>query len=162
MCKWTPKGKWIGAYGKAGYNVIGNVTKYPVWVTVKEGGHASWTWAASSLLKKALQKADTPGDNIASRWYTNAYYGDTINIEVGVNDNQTHSVALYFLDWDTANYREQKVEIYDAATGDLLDTRTAAAFSDGKYFVWNLRGRVRIAITRTVGSGAVVSGLFFD
>ena len=159
----TTQGKWVGVYGKSGFNIIQNVVRYPAFAAVKElTGHGAWSWAASSASPKALQKADVAGDGIAARWYTNAYFGNTISLDIDLTDKQAHALALYFLDWDSANARQLRVDIYDAVTGNLLDTQTVSNFSDGKYGVWNVRGHVRVSITRLAGDGAVLSGLFFD
>ena len=71
-----------------------------------------------------------------------------------------HQVALYFLDWDSAG-RTSRVDILDASTGNVLDTRTVSKFSSGQYWIWNLSGHVTVRVTATGGSNAVLSGLFF-
>jgi hypothetical protein len=71
-------------------------------------------------------------------------------------------VALYGLDWDTANGRIQTVDVLDAVSGSLLDHRNLATFSNGQYLVWNLSGRVKIRITRAGTYNVVASGIFFD
>jgi hypothetical protein len=54
------------------------------------------------------------------------------------------------------------VEIRDATTGALLDSRTMSGFRTGQYLVWNLRGHVTMRVTRSAGPNAVVSAVFFD
>jgi hypothetical protein len=44
----------------------------------------------------------------------------------------------------------------------VLDTRTVSKFTKGQYLIWNLRGKIKVQITRTKGANAVVSGMFFD
>jgi alpha-L-rhamnosidase len=80
---------------------------------------------------------------------------------VNLTDSVAHKIALYFLDWDSTS-RAQTVEVLDASTNQVLDTRSISGFNNGKYLVWNVKGNVRIRITRTSGANAVVSGLFFD
>jgi hypothetical protein len=53
------------------------------------------------------------------------------------------------------------VEVRDAATDALLDSRSVTSFTGGKYLVWNVCGHVKIKVTKTGSSNAVVSGLFF-
>ena len=56
-----------------------------------------------------------------------------------------------------AQYAEIRSEI-DAAIGAVIgDT----AFVGGKYYVWDIRGHVRILVKRVTGVNAVMSGLFF-
>lgn len=70
-------------------------------------------------------------------------------------------VSLYFIDWDK-NGRSQKVELLDAASGAMLDSRTVSNFQGGIYATWDVTGAVRVRITNTAGSGtnAVLSGVF--
>jgi hypothetical protein len=70
-------------------------------------------------------------------------------------------VALYALDWDSSS-RAQRVEVRDATTGALLDSRTMTGFRGGQYLIWRVTGRVTIHVTCTLGANAVVSGLFFN
>jgi len=55
----------------------------------------------------------------------------------------------------------ETLEVRDAITNTLLDTRNASGFHNGQYVVWNIRGHVSIRVTQTQGVNAVVSGLFF-
>jgi hypothetical protein len=70
-------------------------------------------------------------------------------------------VALYCLDWDNRS-RVERIDILDAATNTVLDSRNVSAFTNGQYLIWNLRGNLKIQVTRTSGDNAVVSGLFFN
>jgi hypothetical protein len=69
-------------------------------------------------------------------------------------------VSAYFLDWDHRG-RAQTVEVLDADTGAVLDTRTVSGFAEGQYLTWDLSGRVQIRVTNLGGVNAVLSGLFF-
>src|SRR5205823_10166472 len=64
-------GNWKGAYGAAGYNVIGDLSSYPSYATVTPSGTSNWTWSGSTSDPRALQKADTGAtDRIAACWYS--------------------------------------------------------------------------------------------
>jgi len=122
---------------------------------VTPSGQATWTWASSTSDVRALQKA-VGTDRIAATWY-----GGSFSVDVNLTDGAAHRVALYILDWEP-NARVERFDIRDATTGSLLETRTAAAFSGGQYWVWTLRGHVTVQVTLTGGDGgAIVSGLFF-
>lgn len=55
-----------------------------------------------------------------------------------------------------------RLEVLDAATGQVLDTQLSGPFHDGKYFVWLLRGHVQLRFTNLAnGANAVASGIFF-
>src|SRR5262249_39616023 len=54
------------------------------------------------------------------------------------------------------------IDVIDAASGTVLDSRTVSSFSGGQYLVWNVSGHVQFQVTNLVnGSNAVISGLFF-
>jgi uncharacterized protein (TIGR03437 family) len=77
-----------------------------------------------------------------------------------MTDGLAHRVALYCLDWD-GNNRTQRIDLFDSNSNALLDTRSISAFNGGQYLVWDIRGRVRITITRTGAKTAVLSGFYF-
>ncbi len=135
---------------------IGDSTSYPSYATVTPAGQSSWVWAASTSDVRALEKASSTTDRIAATWYSSSSF----IIDVNLSDSNSHQIALYMLDWDN-NSRTQTITIADAGTGTVLDTRNVSGFVNGEYLVWNISGHVTITVTRTGGSNAVVSGIFF-
>jgi|SRR5579871_233169 len=150
----TTMGNWKGVYGTNGYSVVGDSTSYPAFATVTPGGQQSWTWAADTTDIRALQKASA-SDRIAATWFS----GTSFTIDVNLTDGQTHSIALYCLDWDY-NGRAETITVQNAS-GSVLDTRTVSGFSNGQYLVWNVSGHVTFKLTTHAGPNAVVSGIFF-
>ncbi len=65
------------------------------------------------------------------------------------------------VDWLTPS-RAETVEVLDAVTGALLDSRAVSGFGGGQYWSWTVSGHVTVRVIRTAGDNAVVSGLFFD
>jgi hypothetical protein len=116
-------------------------------------GAAQYTWAGSTADPRGLSLP--AGGRLAATWYA-----DTFALDVNLTDGQTHRVGVYLLDWD-AQGRSARVDVVDAATGAVLDSRTASAFQGGTYLSWDLGGHVRLVVTNTGGANAVVSGLFF-
>ena len=151
----TTRGNWIGTYGGDGYNVIADTVSYPGYAQVSSTGATQHTWAASTSNVKALQRASGTG-RLAAAWY-----GQSFSINVNLLDGGPHDLALYFLDWDNAS-RSQRVDLRNADTNALLDSRTVSGFSGGQFLIWSLTGNVRIDITLLAGANAVVSGLFLD
>ena len=86
----------------------------------------------------------------------------TFTYDVQLTDEQPHAIALYFLDWDSGGIRTQTVDLLDASTAALLDSRLVANFSGGVYLVWEVSGHVQIRVTNNLGANATVSGVFFD
>ena len=157
----TTQGNWKSVYGADGYNVIEDARNYPDYAQVlvsADGPPVKWEDPTAD--ERGLQKAASGStERIAATWYS----GTSFIIDIDLRDGQEHRVAVYCFDWERANQRSQKVEVLDAANNVVLDTRPVAAFSAGRYLVWQLRGHVLIRITHTgvLGSNAVVSGLFF-
>jgi fibronectin type 3 domain-containing protein len=153
-------GSWKGVYGGDGFDVIadlsGNNPTNPSYASFTPSGNGLHTWAASSILAPAIQKAAAGSpDRIAGCWYN----ASSITLDLNVTGS-AHQVALYLLDWDHNN-RAETITISDAATNTVLDTRSASNFGNGVYEVWNISGHVKITVARTAGSNCVLSGIFF-
>jgi hypothetical protein len=155
----TTSGTWRGVYGADGANVIGDTASYPPYVAVTPAANLAYTWFASTTDPRAPQKLSFPADRIASCWYS----AGAFTLDVKFSDANTHQVALYLLDFDNYNGpRAERVDILDAATNAVLDTRSVSGFNSGLYLVWNLAGHIVIRVTNTNAiSNAVLSGLFF-
>src|SRR6267378_3891893 len=110
------------------------------------------TWTASTSDVRGLQRAAL-NDRLAAAWNANSL----LTIDVNLTDGQTHRLAVYGLDWD-GNNRTERLDVVDAATSGLLDSRTISSFNGGQYLVWDIRGHVRINVNRTGSNTAVVSG----
>ena len=152
----TTQGNWKGVYGSDGYNVIGDTTSYPAYAQVTSAGNSSWVWASQSTDPRALLRGVTTG-RIAATWYS----ATSFTVDLNLTDGNPHRVALYNLDWDTTA-RAQRIDILDAGSGSVLDSRSISSFHGGQYLVWTLSGHVTIRITMTAGYNAVLSGLFFN
>jgi hypothetical protein len=151
----TTQGTWRGQYGGDGYVVTGDTTSLPGYATVTPSGQASWTWAGTTGDVRALQTGSGVG-RIAATWY-----GWTFAIDVNLTDGAAHTVGLYVVDWDTQG-RTETLEVRDAGTNAVLDTRTVSGFAGGQYWRWTVRGHVVVRVVRGAGPNAVVSGVFFD
>jgi hypothetical protein len=153
----TTKGSWQGTYGSDGYYVVNGMTKAPFYGSATPTGHATFTWAYATNDPRALQNTDVILGPIRS---ASTYYGTNYNINVTLNDSNSHQISLYFLDWDRGS-QPQTVRVYNTATGELLNTQTISDFGEGKYFSWNVKGNVRFNITSNSYTFALVSGIFF-
>jgi hypothetical protein len=150
----TTQGSWRGVYGADGYQTANDATNLPAYATVTTTGAELYTWASSTTDVRALEKANGSG-RLAATWYG---YGFTF--DVNLTDGAAHQVSLYLVDWDTRG-RAETVEIRDAVSGALLDSRAVSAFAGGQYWRWTLSGHVTIRVTMTNPPNAVVSGIFF-
>ena len=150
----TTQGSWHNVYGAQGTALSTEVSTLPAFAQLNVIGALTWTWAQSTSDVRALQRL-TGDDRFAATWYS----ADTFDLDLNLTDGLPHQVALYAVDFDS-NGREQRIDVLDAATGAVLDTRTISDFVNGKYLVWTITGHVIFRVTRTAGANAVISGLF--
>jgi hypothetical protein len=152
----TTQGSWKGVYGADGEAIATDSTNYPAYAQVSFTGATLFTWNSSTTDVRALQKAAAT-DRIASTWYSPTNF----TIDVNLTDGNTHQVGVYCLDWENAG-RVERIDVTDAASGSLLDSRTISGFTGGVWLLWNLSGHVSMKVTLTAGNSAVVSGIFFS
>ena len=151
----TTQGSWKGVYGLDGYAIANDATSYPAYAQVSLRNQQPHTWLASTSDVRAVQSA---GGRIASTWYSFTDF----DIDVNLTDGKIHQVSLYALDWDYGGARTERIDVLDATTNAVLDSRTTSRLNQGEYLVWNLSGHVVLRVTLTGGPNAVISGLFFD
>jgi hypothetical protein len=149
----TTEGNWKGVYGTEGYEIPNVAAVAPSYATFTVNGGA-YTWNGATADTRALQLPIGTG-RMATTWFSPV----TFNIGVAFNDGNTHQVSLYALDWDNLG-RNETIQITDAVSGVVLDSRTISGFGGGEYLVWNISGSVNIKITPN-SSNAVISGVFF-
>lgn len=147
------RGDWASAYGASGYALAGSAAgldpSYGFHVTEAD----SYLWTDSSSDPRALQVPGSPG-RVSGVWYSAS--GFNVAVDLG---SATRSVALYFLDWDGSS-RSERIDVLDAATGTLLDSRAVDSFHGGVYLSWSLSGKVVFRVTNTGAPNAVLNGLF--
>ena len=150
----TTQGNWIGVYGAAGYNVIGSTSSYPSYATVTPSGESEYTYEADSSEAGALQTPNNPSDRISAVWYSPTSF----TVDVNLTDGNVHPVSLYAMDETSA--RSEQIEVLNASSGAVLDTRTISSFSGGEYLTWNVSGHVQFVVTTLAGPNAVINGIF--
>ena len=65
---------------------------------------------------------------------------------MNLTDGNWHQVGIYCVDFGQLE-PIQRVDILDAVSGNVLDTRSLSGFQNGRYLVWNLMGHVKIQLT---------------
>jgi uncharacterized protein (TIGR03790 family) len=150
------QGSWLGAYGASGYSLVGDSSSLPPSMTVTPTGQLNYTWSSSTGDSRALQRASGNG-RLAATWY----HATTFSITVASGDASPRNVALYCLDFDST-VRAQRIDVYDAATNVLLDSRVVRDFSGGVYLRWTVTGAIRFEVTSLSGNNAVVSAVFIN
>jgi RHS repeat-associated protein len=158
----TTQGNWPSAYGADGYLVLGGTAALPAYAVVTPSGQGSYHWDLFATDARAPVTGLSGAHRAAAFWSTApaSLVGASFTIDVNLTDGQAHEVSLYALDWDSTT-RAERVEVLDAASGAVLDSRDLASFHDGTYLTWTLRGHVVLRVVNTGPTYAVVSGLFF-
>lgn len=153
----TTAGSWKNIYGGEGGLAYpyGNFIP-PSYVQISANKNFGLMWETSTLDLRAMQKP-TGTDRVAGAWNSS----DDFTFYLQFKDSAPHQVTLYFVDYDRVG-REQKVEIFDRTTGELLDCRILSSFEDGVYLKYRLSGNVRIKVSRLTGPNSVMSAILFD
>jgi IPT/TIG domain len=151
----TTQGNWHGAYGADGYSVATDSQSLPSYASFAPLNASTYIWSSDPSQISAPQTGSGSG-RIAATWYGNPAF----SFDVNITDGNSHQVALYALDFDSLG-RSEVIQVLDAATDALLDTRTVSAFSGGTYLIWNLSGHVTVNVLSAAGPNAVISAIFF-
>ena len=149
-------GSWKGVYGGEGAAAPYSDFLTPGDVEFTAAGINSWSWAYPTASTVGLQKRSS-SERFATCWYSPT----EMSFDLKLEGTATHRVSFYFSDFDALG-RQQTVQIIDAASGQVLDTRNISNFSKGLYLTWDLKGDIRVKVSRVAGANAVVSGIFFD
>ncbi len=150
------QGTWRPLYGNDGYIMVGGGQSLPAYATVTPSGATAGTWVDTTTDVRALLRP-IGTDRFAGFWKASSSF----DLDVNLSDGQPHQIALYGLDWTGGN--QEVVEIRDAATDTILDSRSLTSFASGTYLVWKISGHVTIRVRNLLSTGnALVSGLFFD
>ena len=139
----TTQGNWKGIYGSDGYAVIGDSTNYPAYAQVAPSRERPMCGQRKPPIRAPCSAA-SPAGRIAATWYGSTSF----TVDVNLTDGNPHRLALYNLDWDSTA-RAQRVDILDASSGSVLDSRSVTSFNGGQYLVWTLSGHVTIPLTMT-------------
>ena len=143
-------------YGSKGYALATDAAVLPAWAPSSIAGASTYSWFASTSDVRAVQRPDG-NSRLAACWYAD----NALTVDMNLQDGASHAVALYMLDWDPWG-RAQRVEVLDAATGAVLDTRSVSAFSGGRYLVWTVKGHVVFRVANAGYPNAVLNGIFVD
>jgi Carbohydrate binding module (family 6)/F5/8 type C domain/Glycosyl hydrolase family 30 beta sandwich domain/Glycosyl hydrolase family 30 TIM-barrel domain len=157
----APQGSWTGSYGAGGYalgawNGSSDLVALPAGarLVVEQGGRTRWS--SSTTAVRALQGPGGVGRRAAA-------WSDASELRLRIDFAAAWSgdLHLYALDWDNGGRRQTvtvddgsgpRVAVLDSAFTNGLWTHAPVTVPAG--------GSVRITVTRTAGTSAVLSGLF--
>jgi hypothetical protein len=150
------QGDWVGTKGAAGYDLAGfngtsDLTNMPgVTATLTKGSRL--TWASPTTDPRALESP-----NGSSRSAT--AYSDPTEVQVQLHFTNAYqgNLHLYAVDWDTTARRET------ITVGTQTASLTGGSFNQGAWASVPINvaagGTVTIAVKRTAGTSAVLSGI---
>lgn len=150
------QGSWTSKFGDLGFLIVADWTAIPETVAITASGQNEHIWVYQTDDPAALEKFSS-ASRLAACWYAS----DEFELEVEVNEAEPREVTLYCLDWDHAG-RSQVIEVYDAGTGELLDSQLVESFEQGIHLTWNVQGQILLRLVNQGPSNAVLSGVFID
>jgi subtilisin family serine protease len=151
------RGNWRLGYGAVHPHVVGDSGLFPPGVQVELQGVEGRFLRQDSADPRALERPSDLNRRVLAYWES----PDQMTIDMNFTDGHTHRVSFYMVDFDRQR-RDQRVEVFDAETGVLLDSRRVREFNNGRYVTYELEGHVQVRITNLAGPSAVLSGIFFD
>ena len=157
--KLVQSGRWSGTYGAEGYVIINDVTNLPAYVSLTPSGNDSTILTSSTHDGRALQNPNSDfSDGFVGVWSSSTNFV----LDVNLADGNIHRIELYCLDW-SYNGGIQTIRATDPTTGNLLDTRTVANFTNGVYVIWDVIGHVQFSFSnRLANCPATLTGVFID
>jgi hypothetical protein len=150
-------GSWNGVYGSEGFSIAAYANTLPPSLSVHLARGQMWTWQYSTPQLAALERPESATERIASCWYSS----DFVQLNIQTTDRNSHRLAVYCLDYDRSG-RQQTLELVNADTGAIIDSRVISNFGAGIWVIYSVSGNLIVRAQRVTGPNAVISGLFFD
>ncbi len=152
----APQGSWVNAVGSAGYdlaawNETSDLTELPN-ATLAVEQASRYTWAASSEDPRALERPDGLAREAATYYDPNE-----IKLKLTFPAAYSGNLHLYAVDWDSLGRRE--IISVNGQSAALSSDFTNGAWVSFPISV-EAGGTVTIAVDRTAGPNAVLSGIF--
>lgn len=148
----TTRGNWRGVYGSDGYVLFGVATNLAF--TAQQAEYVLFT--TNSMDARSVER---PGESSpTNRFAACVKTSGSMSFDLLLPEGPTNLVGIYLM--ETSGNRVQRVEVLDPASNIVVDTRVVGAISDGVNLLWEVRGPVRLRVTRISGANAVVSALY--
>jgi hypothetical protein len=146
------RGHWMENYGSEGFAIPGYMTNLPAYGAVNFGTN----YVRVYFPGYTSRELETAGGNgqILSIWRIS---GPT---DFQFLDGQEHLLSLYFV--DVEQNHEQTMSFRNGDTGETLFSTILPPFGDGLYYVFRVRGHVRLELASEWGAVGILSGLFLD
>ncbi len=145
-------GNWRGVYGTSGYVVFGLATN----LAFTAAGTEFYPFGTNTTDPRALQRAAAASPT--SRFSACVFTSSAMTFDLPLPEGVTNQLGVYLM--EPGGGRAEQVELLDAATAVVLDTRFLSSINTGVYLLWEVKGPVRVRVSRVAGANAVVSGIF--
>ncbi len=159
------QGDWSGVYGADGYLLCGGRRVLPDYVSAVTFSKAITVSASSVKADKRAPMANPFG--IGDRHIAYAATNDnnacwqTFSLDIRLKENQTYTVALYFVDYEREGKR-LAVELFDAKTLELIaPVKVLDDCTGGVYMIYECDRSVRFRIDHIRGKNVSLAGIFF-
>lgn len=167
------QGNWKGKYGRDGFYIVGdweseNNPNQPDYLRINGGSFvrkAGFAPKYKSLEEQRFLLRAAEGANERAQFPPGSGYADKQQeYLLEFTDGKTHRMTLYAN--GHPNGYATRIELIDAATGEVLDSRVLDARGDqqGRYITWNVSGAIRLRYNALEdrGFGNYLAGFFFD
>jgi len=145
-------GNWKGVYGTGGYVLFGLATNLVF--TAQDA--AFYAFSTNTTDPRALERVGTASPT--NRFSACVYASSNMTFDLPLPAGQTNQLGVYLM--EPGGGRSERVELLDAGSGTVLDARSVSAISNGVHLLWEIKGPVRVRVSRVAGANAVVSALF--
>ncbi|MCP3997685.1 MAG: hypothetical protein GY722_21890, partial [bacterium] len=153
-------GDWVGTYGADGYVLAnwnsGSDEVVSDWMTVSLGSGSRSMWASTTTEDQALESPDETFRRAATYYSSNE-----VQLTLDFANAYSGDLHLYSVDWDTTD-RRQTITVDDG--NGPQSVAIDGQFDNGAWTHFTVdvpdAGTVTIAVTRTGGANAVLSGIF--
>jgi hypothetical protein len=156
-----PQGTWVGKLGSAGYLLADwdgtqDLSDLPAGVSASLVHGSRYEWAPNTSDVRALQGPDGLTRNAATYYDPNE-----VNLQLSFTNAYSGTIHLYALDWDSTTRRET-ITVNDGSGPRSVPL--TSEFHNGAWVSLPINvaagGTVSIAVQRTAGTNAVLSGVF--
>jgi len=150
----TTRGGWRQQYGTDGFLISAMTNWWPADLPMNIFGGTPWV----EQFADEPDYLEIPGQGVSAFTFLFSY--SDIIYDLNFAKGRPRSVALYFFD---DSIYPQAVNVADADTGHLLDSRTVTNGLGGRHLVWSMQGHVSVRVSNPAsGSQTRVNALFLD
>ena len=153
----TTSGQWEGRYGKEGYAFATRIYNLP----------PSTFLSLSNVVDYGGNYTVDPRVPLAPGWPYKVdrcwAFAKVSDIDLLFTDSQPHQVSLYSFDFNPTGAAVLDLQVIDALTGAVLDSRSVQSFTSGVYICYTVRNHVLFRLSpNSFSNPFVIVGFYID